>query len=204
MSAIAKLIGAAIATAILSMASGCAIEPGIAAPVGTEPTSQAESAASLTAAPSASASRKIRRPVGDYLPAELDGVELHTFAVSQDVTGRLAQLAGVDIGELELAYASEHGARFIQVIAARAPGVSPERLRALFPAAAFPPDGADAEVTQAELAGTAVSAVSSPATVSRLGTYYLLVRDDALVVVQSFDPADAEDAIAALPRPGTD
>jgi hypothetical protein len=148
---------------------------------------------SSAAAPGASSS-----PVGAYLPHELDGVQLHTFAVAADVTGRLGQAAGVP---LELSYASEHGARFIQTIAIRAPGTDAGALASLFPAAAFPPDGATAEVTPTTLADEPVIAVADPATTARLGTYYLLTRDDVLIVIEAFSPDDAADMVAALPEP---
>ena len=155
-------------------------------PSGSEPTASASQPAS---SPS---------PIGAYLPSELEGVELHTFAVAVDVTARLGQAVGVP---LELSYASEHGARFIQAIAIRAPETGADALASLFPAAAFPPDGSRAEVTSTELADEPVTAVADPATTARLGTYYLLTRDDVLIVVEAFRPEDAADMVAALPQP---
>ena len=153
-----------------------------------------------TSVPAASLAATTAPPtaIGDYLPTELDGVELHTFAVAQDVIARLADATGT---ELELAYASEHGERFVQAIAIRAPGTDPDALGSLFAAAAFPPDGSTAEVTRIELGGEEVVAVADPAAISRLGTYYLLARDDVLIVVEAFRPQDAADMIGALPRP---
>lgn len=153
-----------------------------------------------TSVPAASLAATMAPPtaIGDYLPTELDGVELHTFAVAEDVTARLADATGT---ELELAYASEHGARFVQAIAIRAPRTDPDALGSLFAAAAFPPDGSTAEVTRTQLGGEAVVTVADPAAIARLGTYYLLARDDVLIVVEAFRPQDAADMIGALPRP---
>ncbi|HJP72502.1 MAG TPA: hypothetical protein VJ975_12365 [Candidatus Limnocylindria bacterium] len=166
-------------------------------PVSPEPTATPPASASSPIG-SAPPSSVAGAAIGDYLPVKLDGVELHTFAVAQDVTARLGQAVGAP---LELAYASEHGARFIQTIAIRAPGTDASALAMLFPAAAFPPDGATADVSEADLGGEGVTAVADPAATARLGTYYLLARDDVLIVVETFTPEDAADMIGALPSP---
>lgn len=179
--------------------AACARPAGPESATDSEPT--ASPSATVTASSSAEppvASASAATPIGAYLPAELDGVELHTFAVAQEVTARLGEAAGA---ELELAYASEHGVRFIQTIAIRAPGTDPNQLVELFPAAAFPPDGASAEISSTQLAGEPVTAVADPAATARLGTYYLVVRDDVLIVVEAFTPEDAADMIGALPEP---
>jgi hypothetical protein len=151
--------------------------------------------------PIASAEPAERPSVGELLPRELDGVELHTFAVSSDVLARLADAAGVAVEELEVAYASEHGARFIQMLAIRHPAIEAERLRDLFAQVAY---GAvvDAMPTSRteEVAGVEdVLVTEDPELAPRLGVFYSLVRGDALVVVQAFARVDAEAAITALP-----
>ena len=54
------------------------------------------------------------------LPRELDGVELHSFAVGEDILARLASRFGVVPDDLETAFASDHGARFLQMYAIQA------------------------------------------------------------------------------------
>jgi hypothetical protein len=186
----------AILFVVLLLATGCSARVG-SPPTGSVPSS-ANTAPSVAPSPAfASASQEADAiPIGDYLPTELDGVDLHTFAVMREITARLVQSVG---GKLDLAHASEHGARFIQMVAMRSSRADADKLRFLFAAAAFPPDGGGAEVSELELAGEPVVAVSDPASAARLGTYYLLSRGDVLVVVQSFREADAAAAIAALP-----
>ena len=52
-------------------------------------------------------------PIEQSLPTHLGGVELHTFAVGQDILLRLADSMAVDAAAFEIAYANEHGARFL-------------------------------------------------------------------------------------------
>ncbi len=139
--------------------------------------------------------------VADLLPTELDGLQAHTFAVAQDLVGRLAARVGTSVDQLETAYASEHGARFIQMIAIRAPGTPAERLLDLLPEVAYaaaPPEG---QVVETDVvAGTDVTVIHHPQLSARLGTFYGFVRGGALIVVQTFDRESAEVAISALPN----
>lgn len=147
----------------------------------------------------ATASVEGKQSLDNMLPAELGGVELHTFAVGQDALERLSVRLGVRVDELDVRNASEHGARFLQMYALRAPGVSGPELVAAWAAAAYPEDISDATTSQQTVSGKAVSVVHSPSAAARLGTYYSYSVDDTLLVVQAFDPEVAAEALAALP-----
>ena len=131
------------------------------------------------------------------LPIELAGVELHTFAVGEDILARLADALGVPVTELETAFASEHGARFFQMYALRLHGTDAASLAATWAAVAFAPDVTDVSVSDAMLADRMVTVVESPELPS-VGTFYLDPRDDILVVVQAFDVGVAEEALGAV------
>lgn len=139
------------------------------------------------------------RSLDDMLPAELGGVELHTFAVGEDALERLAVRLGLRPEELGVRNASEHGARFLQMYAIRAPGVSGRELLEAWDEAAYPEDILDATSTQRTVSGKAVTATHSPSAASRLGTYYSYSVADTLLVVQAFDREVAAEALAALP-----
>ena len=133
------------------------------------------------------------------LPIELGGVELHTFAVGEDTLGRLAAHLKIGVEELETRFASDHGARFLQMYALRAPGVSGSRLVEAWTAVAYPPDVPDATISEESVAGRFVTMVSAPSAASRLGTYYVYDSNDALIVVQAFDLEVAAEALGVLP-----
>ena len=133
------------------------------------------------------------------LPVELGGVELHTFAVGQDTVERLAARLGVDTEALELRYASEHGARFLQMYAIRASGVDGRDLVEAWAEVAYPDDVTDVTVGEQPFGGKAVTVIHSPSEGARLGTYYSYSAEDTLLVVQAFDPAVAAEALASLP-----
>jgi hypothetical protein len=138
--------------------------------------------------------------VADLLPAALDGIEAHTFPVAQDLLARLAASIEIPVDDLEVAYASEHGARFIQMLAVRAPGVPEGRMLEALSEAAYPPIGLDALAVGTDtLAGLEVVTVHNPQLAPRLGTFYGLVRGGALIVVEAFAREDADVAVEALP-----
>ena len=99
---------------------------------------------------------------------------------------------------VEVACASEHGARFFQTYALRAPDVDGRRLLDAFVSSAY--DAADGEVIREEatVGGRSVTVVSQPASAERVGTFYAYLRDDVLIAVQSIDPAVADEVIAAI------
>jgi hypothetical protein len=138
-------------------------------------------------------------PLQAQLPSQLGEVELHTFAVGQDILDRLAATLGVARAEVEAAYASEHGARFFQTYAIRLAGSPASSLATAWAAVAYPPDVTDVSVTEEAIGGSAVTVVHSPSAASRLGTFYLLPRDETLIVVQAPERVIAEEALAALP-----
>lgn len=133
------------------------------------------------------------------LPIELGGVELHTFAVGEDTIGRLASNLGISVEELEARFASDHGARFLQMYALRAPSLGGPELVEAWTAVAYPPDVTDATISEESVAGRPVTVVNAPSAASRLGTYYVYDSHDTLIVVQAFDPQVAAEALAVLP-----
>ena len=138
-------------------------------------------------------------PFKPSCPASWAEVELHTFAVGQDILERLAAELGVAPEEIEAAYASEHGARFFQMYAIRLAGSPASSLATAWAAVAYPPDVSDVSVTEETIDGMAVTVVHAPSAAARLGTFYLLPRGETLLVVQAFDIETAEEALAALP-----
>lgn len=155
--------------------------------------------------PAASASAEGLTPsssaavLADLLPRSLNGVELHTFPVGADLIDRLASTLGIDSGTVEAAYASEHGARFFQTYALRVPGADGPRLLEAFAASAYDPAEGEFTRSEATVGGRSVIAVTQPTTAARLGTFYAYAIGDVLVVVQAFDPAVADEVLAALP-----
>lgn len=137
--------------------------------------------------------------LASLLPTELDGVEAHTFPVAQDLLARLAARLGVPFGSVEAAYSSEHGARFIQMLAIRVPDVEAQDLLTAFPDIAYPPVADPPEVGADTLAGVDVVVVNHPDMAFRLGTFYGLVRGGALIVVETLQREAAEAAIEAMP-----
>jgi hypothetical protein len=138
-------------------------------------------------------------PIEATLPTLLGAVELHTFAVGQDILLRLADRLAVSGDAFEVAYASEHGARFLQIYALRLDETDAEALSAAWAEAAYPPDVSDIEVADDEIEGRAVTVVDAPSARSRLGSFYLRAVDETLFVVQAFDREVAAEALSALP-----
>lgn len=138
-------------------------------------------------------------PIVLHLPRVLNGVELHTFAVGQDSVARLLGELGVAQSELEIAYASEHGARFLQLYALRVRGFEGGALLNAFAVAAYDAAAGTIERSDEEIAGKAVSVINQPATAHRLGTFYAYALGDVLLVAQALDRQTAEDGLAELP-----
>lgn len=133
------------------------------------------------------------------LPTQLGGVELHTFPVGAEIVDRLAARLGVPADDLETAFASEHGSRFLQMYAIRLGGTSAEALVSAWSAVAYPPEVGDVAITGETINGVSMTAVHSPSTASRLGTFYVDRRGETLIVVQAFDPLVAAEALASIP-----
>jgi hypothetical protein len=161
------------------------------------PPAVATPSASATVAPVAT-SRDLP-PLQGQLPSQLGEVELHTFAVGQDILDRIAAHLGVAPEEIEAAYASEHGARFFQMYAIRLPASPASLLATAWAAAAYPPDVSDVSVTEETIDGRAVTVVHAPNAAARLGTFYVLPREETLLVVQALEREVAEEALAGLP-----
>lgn len=169
-----------------------------------QPTSESPSSlASSTHGPAASQpdppSSSPTVALADLLPRSLNGVELHTFAVGGDLMDRLASTLALEPSAIEAAYASEHGARFFQTYAVRVPGADGPSLLEAFVASAYDPSEGEVIRDEATIGGRSVNVVTQPTTAARLGTFYAYLIDDALLVVQSFDPLVADEVIAALP-----
>jgi len=138
-------------------------------------------------------------PIGSVLPTELGGVELHTFAIGEEILARLAERLGVTIDELETAFASEHGARFMQIYALRLPGTDASALATGWAAIAYPPEVPDVAVSEETIDGRAVTVVHSPSASPRLGTFYLYGSGPTLFVVQALERDVAMEALGSLP-----
>ena len=187
-----------VAIVVLAQLAGCGSEaptPGRPSPA----TPSATVSQTQSPSPSSSIAPSAPPPVGDLLPDELDGVELHTFAVGQDVIDRLVTRLGITQPDLEAAYASEHGARFLQMYAIRVPAIEGPSVLDAFVASAYGPGEGNVTVAEQAVGGKPVTVVAQPATVARLGAFYATVTGDTLLVVQAFDPNVAADALAALP-----
>lgn len=138
-------------------------------------------------------------PIGEVLPKVLGGVELHTFAVGQDILLRLAGHMAVDAADFEIAYASEHGSRFLQIYALRLTGTDGAAMSTAWADVAYPSDVSEVAVSEEEIDGRRITVVDAPSARARLGTFYLHARDETLFVVQAFDREVATEALAALP-----
>ena len=137
--------------------------------------------------------------LAELLPTSLNGVELHTFAVDGDVLDRLGFTLGIEPIAIEVAYASEHGARFFQTYALRVAGVDGPRLLEAFVASAYDPAEGEVSRDEADAGGRSVTVVTQAASAARLGTFYAYLHDDVLLVVQAYDTVVADEVIAALP-----
>ena len=133
------------------------------------------------------------------LPRELHGVDLHTFAVGEDILARLASRFGVVPDDLETAFASDHGARFLQMYAIRLPGKTADELAEGWSLVAYPPEADDVAIAGETIDGRPITVVDSPSTRSRLGTFYLDRQGDTLIVVQAFDLSVAVEALSSIP-----
>jgi len=133
------------------------------------------------------------------LPAEHDGVELHTFAVGEDILARLAADMDASRDQLMTAFASDHGSRFVQTYAIRLPGTPASALAAGWAAVGYPPDVSDVAVRDETIDGRPITVVHSPSASPRLGTFYLDSRGDTLIVVQAFDSDVASEVLASVP-----
>lgn len=138
-------------------------------------------------------------PIEAVLPRELDGVELHTFVVGEDILARLASRFGVVPDDLETAFASDHGARFLQMYAIRLAGKTADELTEGWSRVAYPPEADDVAIAGETIDGAPITVVDSPSTRSRLGTFYLDRRGDTLIVVQAFDFGVVVEALSSIP-----
>ena len=156
-------------------------------------------ASAAESVPSAEPSTGEIASVEAVLPRELDGVDLHTFAVGEDILARLASRFGVVPDELETAFASDHGARFLQMYAIRLPGKTADELAEGWSLVAYAPEADDVAIAGETIDGSPITVVDSPSTRSRLGTFYLDRRGDTLIVVQAFDFNVAVEALSSIP-----
>jgi hypothetical protein len=184
-------------TLLALVLAGCAATP----PSSSSPSAPTSllSVLSPEASPSPTPSPDVAPPTDRLLPETLGGVELHTFAVGEDILKRLAARLHVGIDDFEVRYASEHGARFLQMYAVRVHGTGGERLVRAWLAVAYPPDVLDVAWTERRMAGRTVVELSAPSAAARIGSFHLYALADTLLVVQAFDPNVAAEALAVLP-----
>jgi hypothetical protein len=182
--------------AALALTLGMAACANAGLPAATAPLSTLSSGASIAATPTPrpTASPKALQSI---LPANIGTTELHTFPVGQDWLARLATTLGIELRDLKVAYASDHGAAFVQMYAMRAAGLDAARLLAALQAVAYPTGEAD--VTSMMIAGRNVTVINQPETANRLGTFYAFAMGDTLIVAEAFAEPVVERAFQALP-----
>jgi hypothetical protein len=181
-----------------SAASATPTPPSRPSSTATLPASPTQPATTeTTARPSSSAPEPL--PIEEVLPARLGDVELHTFPTGQDILARMAVRLGISPDAFEAAYASEHGARFLQMVALRLEGADSDALAEAWAADAYPPDVTDVTITEADIGGRTITVVEAPSAQSRIGSFYLYPVDGTLFVVQAFERDDAEEALGTLP-----
>jgi len=138
-------------------------------------------------------------PLEGILPTHLGDVELHTFRVGPDIIDRLFQRLSIGYDEVQQAYASEHGAGFLQMYALRSPAVSGAEMLEAWTAVAYAPDVADVSVSERSVAGRTATVITAPSVAAQIGTFYAYTSEETLLVVQAFDEAVAVEALEALP-----
>lgn len=131
------------------------------------------------------------------LPVRTGTTELHTFPVGQDWLARLATRLGIAASDLHAAYASDHGAAFVQMYAIRVAGFDTRQLLAALATVAYPTG--QAEVSSKMIAGREVTIINQPETAIRLGTFYAFGIGDTLIVAEAFAEPVVERAFQALP-----
>ena len=182
-----------VAVALTLCAAGCAARgvPSAGAP------SPVAAVASITAPPTAGPTPS-PVPLQAMLPARIGATVLHTFPVGKDWLARLASELGVSRRRLDVAYASDHGAAFVQMYAIRAAGVDTPRLLTALAAVAYPTGSAD--VSSKTIAGREVTVINQPETTNGLGTFYAFGIGDTLIVAEAFAEPVVERAFQALPE----
>ena len=103
----------------------------------------------------------------------------------------------METGDLQVAYASDHGAAFVQMYAIRAKGIHAAELLAGLAMVAYP--SGKAEVSAKTIAGRSVTVINQPETANRLGTFYAFAVGDTLIVAEAFAEPVVERALQALP-----
>jgi hypothetical protein len=131
------------------------------------------------------------------LPVRIGSTELHTFPVGQDWLARLASKLGIGTKSLAVAYASDHGAAFVQMYAIRVEGIDTARLLTGLAQVAYP--SGDVDLSSKLIAGRNVTVINQPATADRLGTFYAFGEGDTLIVAEAFAEPVVERAFQALP-----
>jgi len=137
------------------------------------------------------------RPLQSMLPVRIGSTELHTFPVGQDWLARLASKLGIGMKRLAVAYASDHGAAFVQMYAIRVEGIDTARLLGGLAEVAYP--SGDVDLSSKLIAGRNVTVINQPATADRLGTFYAFGEGDTLIVAEAFAEPVMERAFQALP-----
>jgi len=186
-------MGRLIAAAALTLcAAGCGARGVPSAGASSPIAAVASIAATPTAGPTPSPV-----PLEAMLPVRIGTTVLHTFPVGQDWLARLGSQLGVSRSGLDVAYASDHGAAFVQMYAIRAAGRDTPRLLTALAAVAYPTG--KAAVSSKTIAGREVTVINQPETANRLGTFYAFGIGDTLIVAEAFAEPVVERALQALP-----
>jgi hypothetical protein len=181
-----------VAVALTLCAAGCAARGVPSAGASSPVTAVTSISATPTLGPTPSPV-----PLQAMLPARIGTTVLHTFPVGQDWLARLASELGVSRSSLDVAYASDHGAAFVQMYALRSTGLDTPRLLTALAAVAYPTGKAD--VSSKTIAGREVTIINQAETANRLGTFYAFGIGDTLIVAEAFAEPVVERAFQALP-----
>lgn len=181
---------AAVVFLVLAVAGCARVEQTAASPSTRPVTAPIASTPTSGATPSPKALQAM-------LPARIGTTVLHTFPVGQDWLARLTSELGIRRADLQVAYASDHGAAFVQMYAIRADRLSRARLSAALAAVAYP--SGEVAMSSMVIAGRTVTVIDQPATRQRLGTFYAFGIGDTLIVAEAFAETVVERAFESLP-----
>lgn len=113
---------------------------------------------------------------------------------------RLVEEMEVGSAELEVAFASDHSAAFVQMYALRVAGHSADEILAALAPAAYPDASPESiSVTQQTMGARTVTIIRQPDQAEQVGTFYCLADGQVLIVAQAFTEAVAAAAFEELP-----
>jgi hypothetical protein len=139
------------------------------------------------------------RSLQALLPSDFGSVGAHRFAVGPDMLARLTAELGVAPGDLEVAFASDHGPALVQEYAIRPTKHSAEETLAALALVAYPDARETTTATEQQMGMWMVTVISEPTEAARLGTLYCIADGQVLIVAQAFAEAVADAAFAEPP-----